>query len=307
MRAPAIGRIVVSYNSGELLYRAVEAADHALMDTVVVDNASHLRPSRARLATHQAELVTLDENIGFGRACNIGAARTTADWLAFVNPDTEIDWSSLLLATKAAEANGWAFVGIPLADSEGRPELVIGPWLAPWVLFGVSVRVVLGDAAVTRLRSRLHRRQQGSKPPIDLPAGRYISGACLLVDRKSFFQVGGFDERIFLYGEDAKLCRDLFLIGCRGGLAPCGPGLHHRGASGGREIYRSERVLPLLAHAARLDRRIPWRLGLAAALLPGLVMSALVGLWPGRIGRSWRLVTSHLRAIGRCLGRAESR
>jgi GT2 family glycosyltransferase len=59
----------------------------------------------------------------------------------------------------------------------------------------------------------------------------WISGACMLVRREAFERVGGFDERFFLYWEDADLCRRLRAAGCTVRYQPAARVVHVVGRS----------------------------------------------------------------------------
>lgn len=71
-----ISAVIVTYNSAGCVGRCLASVRDALPDAelVVVDNGSHDGTIRAvRAVAPQARLIESDENVGFGRACNIGA------------------------------------------------------------------------------------------------------------------------------------------------------------------------------------------------------------------------------------------
>jgi GT2 family glycosyltransferase len=59
----------------------------------------------------------------------------------------------------------------------------------------------------------------------------WVSGACLLARRDAFTQVGGFDERYFMYWEDADLCRRLRAAGYHVRYVPAAMAVHRVGHS----------------------------------------------------------------------------
>src|SRR5262245_15301006 len=59
----------------------------------------------------------------------------------------------------------------------------------------------------------------------------WVSGACMLVRRSAFEAVGGFDERYFLYWEDADLCRRLRAHGYHVRYVPNATAVHSVGQS----------------------------------------------------------------------------
>ena len=93
-RTGAVTCVIVTFNSAPWISRAVRsvlAADTPALDVVVVDNASG---DGTLAALHEfgesVDVVALDENVGFSRACNLAARRARGEFLLFLNPDTEV-------------------------------------------------------------------------------------------------------------------------------------------------------------------------------------------------------------------------
>ena len=88
----------------------------------------------------------------------------------------------------------------------------------------------------------------------------WVSGACLLIRRKDFNDVGGMDERFFMYTEDVDLCTRVRASGRRVIFCPEAEVLHLRGRSAGRnpETERMRR----LSHIAFYDKHLPQWAGL---------------------------------------------
>jgi GT2 family glycosyltransferase len=176
----ALAVIIVSYNSAAVLPGCLDAIP-AGIPVVVVDNAS--ADSSAALAEARgATVLRQNLNLGFGTACNRGAAAAPGADLLFLNPDARPEAGALdrLAATLAAFPDAGA-VGPLLHGDDGRPGLRDG--------------------------SPLHDRPTG--PRLPLPEGPccwpLLTGAALLVRRAAFDALGGFDEAIFLYHEDDDL------------------------------------------------------------------------------------------------------
>ncbi|MGH3635988.1 MAG: glycosyltransferase family 2 protein, partial [Mycobacterium sp.] len=108
--------------------------------------------------------------------------------------------------------------------------------------------------------------------PSERPVG-WLSGSCLLVRRAAFDQVGGFDERYFMYMEDVDLGDRLGKAGWLNVYVPSAEVLHHKGHATGRESTRN-----LVAHHKStyifLADRHPgwWRAPLRAAMRAGLAI-----------------------------------
>ena len=223
----AVAAVIVNYHAYEELDRCL-AALHAAepsVELVVVDHETRVDEARALRARHpEVRLLACADNRGFGAGINRGARETAADYLLLINPDAVVDGP---------------IVGTLLALLEERPDVaVVGPLVrdadgsiqASARRFpGVST--VLGGRSTWLTRvlpgNRLTSRNLLTGPHVREPMTvDWVSGACMLVRRRAFDQVGGFDEGYFLYWEDADLCRRLHDAGWRTVYHP-GVSVHH--------------------------------------------------------------------------------
>jgi len=219
--SPALSVIVVNYNAGRALEDCLESLDRHLSafdwEAVVVDNRSTDASERAtgRFGP-RVSLVRNPANLGFGRAVNGGMARTRAPFVLLLNPDARLlpDAVDPLVATLRCRPEcavvGPAVVnedGTPQGSARGDPDMLTG-------IFGRST-------LLTRLAPRLAPARRNVVTAIDLAPGEsstevdWVSGACMLMRREAVDRVGGFDERYFLYWEDADICRRLRGAGYR--------------------------------------------------------------------------------------------
>lgn len=172
--------ITVTYNSAAMLPAMLETVAGTAA-VVVVDNGSD--DDSAQIATdHDAALVRLDRNQGFGRGCNAGAQAASTEFLFFVNPDVRLSPGCIAALEAAADEIAELAAANPLVlGTNGRPDF--------------KTRSIL----VPGSRSRRH----------DVPPARYrmqvLNGCALFCRRDTFEAVGGFDPAIFLYHEDHDL------------------------------------------------------------------------------------------------------
>lgn len=223
--APDLSVIVVSWNVRELLsacLRAVPPATQGIAaETIVVDNAS--ADGSADMVARQfpdAVLLRNDENLGFARANNRGMAAARGRYFVLLNSDTVAPPRSLSAMVAFMDAHPRAGAASPrLLRPDGAPQ--------PYA-FGrdPTPRYLLRRALAHRRRGYLH--DWGIDEPVQV---QWVSGACLVARREAVEQVGGLDERIFMYFEDNDWCRRMRMGGWQVWYNPRAEITHIGGAS----------------------------------------------------------------------------
>ncbi|HEY5879959.1 MAG TPA: glycosyltransferase [Nakamurella sp.] len=175
---------------------------------VVVDNASGADGVQEVVETVPRGRWLDGGNSGFARAANLGARTSTAEFLVFANPDsrpTEAVWDAMVAQLRAEP--DLVAVGAATTGSDGSIELGVGGWeptvRRSWVH-------ALGLHRLAPTAGVFARPARGE--PVDL---EWISGASLAVRRDAFIELGGFDERYFVYNEDMAFGRAVRLAGGR--------------------------------------------------------------------------------------------
>lgn len=256
--ASSITAIVVSFDSAEVLPACLGALAAEGVPALVVDNASG-DSTREVAAAHGAQVIANARNEGYGRANNIGARAATTPYILIVNPDLE-------LQSGAAQALLAAAVRYPDAGM-----------LAPRIV-EPSGRVFLQPRS---LLSPPHLNRSGDMP---IPTGDaclpFLSGACLLIRRDLFIELGGFDPNIFLFYEDDDLCRR---------MRDAGHSLVHvdaaeaRHARGGSSRPSPERRYIARWHLAWSERYVARKYGLPMPKPASLVENAAKAMGYGLI------------------------
>lgn len=205
MNASRVDIIIVNWKAGPLLARCLEsirqtAAAAALVERVIVVNNSP-EESIAQVATSEIRLHTIQNstNIGFAAACNRGAAIAKAPYLLFLNPDTQLHPRALqqVVAWMDNPLNSkTAVCGIQLVDERGQVT-------ASCRRFPSARDLVIQAVGLDRILPQ-YFAGQFMTPQEHMVSGYVdqIIGAFFFVRRNVFADLGGFDERFFVYFEE---------------------------------------------------------------------------------------------------------
>jgi GT2 family glycosyltransferase len=192
--------VVVAYRSGEALSRCLRSvlAARGVREAIVVDNGEGGPEIEAAHGLAGVRVIKPGTNLGYGGGCNAGAAEARGDFLLFLNADTELEPSAAeaLAAALDDDAIGIAMPRLRLLDDPGKLNSA-GNVVH---LTGLAWPGGYGEPA----ESITERR--------DIP---YASGAALAVRAKTFRELGGFAEELFLYPEDLELSWRARLAGLR--------------------------------------------------------------------------------------------
>ena len=236
---PLLDLVIVNYRSYEELTRclaSLEPSRDVFNQVTVVDHEADLTAA-ARVSARfpWATMVERRTNEGFATGVNLGVRGSHAQFLLLLNPDCIADGASLAALVRFAESHPEAAViGPRILNADGSVQGSARRFP------GLSTLVAGRSSWLTRTfpdnpLSRWNlpgRGGAGEAITVD-----WVSGACMLVRRSAFEQVGGMDERFFLYWEDADFCRRLTQRGCRIVYYP-GVTVTHLGGRSSIHAYR---------------------------------------------------------------------
>jgi GT2 family glycosyltransferase len=147
----------------------------------------------------QVRFIQSDQNLGFGKACNLGAANAKGEYLLFINPDTLILNPVLpILKSSWEQSKNPGLVGPALFDSSGKKALSIkNPisgwyfvwWILPFVRF-------LNPAAASYYPKVVSERKMV----------QILMGSVLFISKERFEEIGRFATQYFMYWEENDLC-----------------------------------------------------------------------------------------------------
>jgi N-acetylglucosaminyl-diphospho-decaprenol L-rhamnosyltransferase len=233
----AIAAVIVNYESGPALARCATALlAEGVTALVVVDNGSTDGSIDAlRSAVPDAEVVVTGRNLGYGSAANRGVAATHASAVLVCNPDVVVAPGALAVLADAMEADPKRALLGPLirtAEGERYPSARRFPSMVD-----AAGHAALGLFTPRNPFTRAYQRAD-LEPGTAAADVDWVSGACFLVRRVAFEEVGGFDEAYFMYAEDVDLCWRLGRAGWTVAYVPAAEVTHLQGVSTDRHPYR---------------------------------------------------------------------
>jgi N-acetylglucosaminyl-diphospho-decaprenol L-rhamnosyltransferase len=204
--ATRVAVVVVSWNTRNLLRRCLESfaseADRGLVEVWVIDNAStDGSPELVRDHFGWAHLIAPAENLGFGRAVNLAVRRSSAEWIAVANADVAVRPTALaaLLEAGARDPAAGAIAPRLLLPDGSTQHSVFGFPTVPFAFLLATGAYRLWPGLADRLAMMGHwDTERARRVP-------WAVAAFLLVRRAAWDEVGGFDERQWMYAEDLDL------------------------------------------------------------------------------------------------------
>ena len=246
-RDKVVSIIIVTFNSSSCIRECLNPfVQEENFEIIVVDNASE--DECVKLVKNEfpfARVIPLYRNIGFGSACNIGIAASSANVVMLLNPDTVASPSACRALAKFLLGDpSIGIVGGRLIDHQGRPLQSMGDMPS---IFGLLL-----DKPLTCLAKRLkteghiHRWltvfSSKFRVPREPERTVWVSAAALCCRRSSWQAVGGFDENFFMYYEDVDLCLRIAKAGWEIWHLPNVVIRHLSGASFAGDLYRQKKV-----------------------------------------------------------------
>ena len=170
----------------------------------MIDNAADAARARALAAKYpRVRYEARPDNAGFAVAVNAGARLSAAPHLLLLNPDTELHAPiAAPLAAALARHPDAAIAGARLREADGAVQPTARSFPDAWTVLGGRTSW-LSRVAPGNPLSRRNLVEVGN----EAVAVDWVAGACMLIRRDVFDALGGFDERFFLYWEDADFCR----------------------------------------------------------------------------------------------------
>jgi N-acetylglucosaminyl-diphospho-decaprenol L-rhamnosyltransferase len=247
--------VIVTYRcrdaARECLRSLEQHRSDAEFEVIVLDNASGdgtVEMIRAEFA--DVRLLALDENLGFAAGVNRAAEKAHGEYVLLLNPDTVVHDGALDNLVRFARAHPeHGLVGGRTLDPDGR----VNPgscWAQP-SLWSLACFATMLSTAFRGSRLFDPEAIGGWQRDTVREVG-IVTGCLLLVPRDLWRELGGFDTRFFMYGEDADLAMRAWARGLRPAITPDAVVTHEIGVS---SSSRPDKLVLLFRGKATLLRK----------------------------------------------------
>jgi N-acetylglucosaminyl-diphospho-decaprenol L-rhamnosyltransferase len=232
-RAVELSIVIVNWNSKAFLRRCLASVGShpggLRCEVIVIDSGSFDGCGEMLAAEHPGvRFIQSPSNIGFARANNAAFRASVGECVLFLNPDTEVVGPAIEVLFQRLQALPDAgVVGCRLLNTDGSVQdtciqafpTLLGQFLNSRVLRSAYPRWPMwGKAALLDALDR--------PAPVEV-----VSGACFMVRRRVFEQIGMFSEAYFMYAEDLDLCHKSRSRGYTNYFVPDAVVVHHGGGS----------------------------------------------------------------------------
>jgi N-acetylglucosaminyl-diphospho-decaprenol L-rhamnosyltransferase len=223
--------VIVSYNARyyleQCLYSVEAALKNIVGEIIVVDNDSPEKPIEfVRSKFPKVRFVESKENLGFGKANNLGVDLAKGEFVLILNPDTIIPENLFQEIIPFAEkTKDLGALGVRLIDANGKfhPESKRN---IP--SFENTFGKLFGTLVNSKSAKGYYKSEVGE---FEIAPAEILVGAFMLLRKSVYQEVGGFDERYFMYGEDIDLSYTLVLNGFTNYYYGKSTVIHYKGES----------------------------------------------------------------------------
>lgn len=196
-----INVVIVNWNAGHQLRACIDSITQhtqSLADQIiVVDNGSTDGSEASVEGLSNVTLIGSCANLGFGKACNLGAKQAHGEYLLFLNPDAALyeDTLTEALAFMQDPVNAKVGIcGVQLLDESCHVARSCARFPSP---LGFALQSVGVDKLIPGVGHIMAEWDHSVTRAVD-----HVIGAFFLVRREVFDTLNGFDERFFVYLED---------------------------------------------------------------------------------------------------------
>lgn len=223
--------IFVNYNTTKLLKECLDSVKKQTIgvnyEVIIVDNDSNTENKEGLKELSSEYMVVLsNENLGFGRANNLGATYASGKYLFLLNTDTVLVNNAIKILFDYIESDPeCGVVGGNMLDISNNLTYSYSKFLP-------SIKTMIRDEILPS-RFSYYRKIENftynkTNSPIEVG---FIIGAAFMISKELFDKVGGFDKDFFMYCEETELCARIKKAGYKMINVPQAKIIHYEGAS----------------------------------------------------------------------------
>ena len=240
--------IIVNYHCAQMTIDCIrsifEKTQTASFEVIVVDNASGDGSAEQIRQTFgdRIQVIESDVNLGFGKANNLGAMHASGEYLFLLNPDTVLINDAIGILCDHMRQHpqvGVAGGNLYAPDMTPAPSYCLAFDDLQRERHHVGWLHLIGSKIVTKLGIRQRMKEFNFSEKEKRVA--YIFGADMMLPKRLFDEVGGFDPAFFMYAEEEELTWRITQRGYRVMSVPQARIIHLEGATTSKEHGFSER------------------------------------------------------------------
>ncbi len=238
--------VIPSKDNPDLLKKCMDSCQGVSLEFIVVDNGSsaeNRKKIESLLKEYPATYIYEPQEFNFSKMCNLGAKAGKGQYLLFLNDDVElVQPETLEKMLGMANRHYTGAVGLKLLYPGTRRIQHVGITNLP-----------MGPVHKMQFRedtNQYYGRNRGRRNVIA------VTGACLMVERTKFEEVGGFCEELCVAFNDVDLCFSLFEAGYHNVCVNDNFGYHHESISRGADESK-EKLDRLWSERDKLYQRHP--------------------------------------------------
>ncbi len=230
--------IFVYYNTPNEIINAVKSVKNAVgnysYEILIINNNSPIGLPFKKLIKHKTKIIENSKNSGYGAALNQGAKIAQGKYLVLSNSDLIFQKEAIsFMIQKVEKDSKIGIIGPQFLNSKKEISKVCSdiPFL-PQAIFPLSSLNNLFPQ--NKYSKNYHLDGFTGENEVEVPA---ICGACMLIKKATFIKISGFDERFFMYFEEADICYRIFKAGFKVLYFPSAKVIHFIGKSSDDKIW----------------------------------------------------------------------
>jgi hypothetical protein len=250
--------IIVNWNTGNLLRQCLDSivngfSNNENYEVLVVDNNSRDQSiAIAEGSTQKMQFFLMKKNLGFAKANNVGIRQSSGDYVILLNPDTKVLEGSFTSMIKFLSTHPQAAaVGPKLlnADLTIQPSCRRFPKLIVLALMFLKIHRFF-----PKIKVYADYLMQDFNYTNDQVVDQ-IMGACMVIPKKAFGEIGLLDEKYWIWFEEVDWCKRAANKGMTIWFSPSGEIIHHGGVSFNASFVPVRKEWRFMSSALRYTRK----------------------------------------------------